>query len=159
MLNLLRYLKRTFNLTYVFISHDLDVVQYIADRVLVMYLGQIVEIGPADAIYRRPRHPYTRALLESRLDPDPRARVETRAAVGRSAQSDQSALRLPLPHPLSLRRGDLRRDGAGAGRMARSTRPILPRATWPIPRSGHSRAGSLPPSLTRLGRAEAVVSG
>ncbi|MFY8153352.1 MAG: ATP-binding cassette domain-containing protein, partial [Hyphomicrobiales bacterium] len=66
-LNLLRQLKRHFNLTYVFISHDLDVVQYISDRVLVMYLGEIVEIGPADAIYEHPKHPYTRALLASRL--------------------------------------------------------------------------------------------
>src|SRR5580692_2816583 len=76
-LNLLRHLKRQFNLTYVFISHDLNVVQYIADRVLVMYLGQIVEIGPAEAIYAQPKHPYTRALLDSRLDLDPIARVET----------------------------------------------------------------------------------
>jgi peptide/nickel transport system ATP-binding protein len=66
-LNLLRQLKRHFNLTYVFISHDLDVVQYISDRVLVMYLGEIVEIGPVDAIYDHPKHPYTRALLASRL--------------------------------------------------------------------------------------------
>ena len=81
-LNLLRYLKRHFNLTYVFISHDLNVVQYIADRVLVMYLGQIVEIGPADAIYARPRHPYTRALLASRLSLDPAERLEAAPITG-----------------------------------------------------------------------------
>ncbi|HXW23684.1 MAG TPA: ABC transporter ATP-binding protein, partial [Xanthobacteraceae bacterium] len=75
-LNLLRQLKRHFNLTYIFISHDLNVVQYISDRVLVMYLGQIVEIGPVDAIYRRPRHPYTRALLDSRLTMDPDDRID-----------------------------------------------------------------------------------
>ena len=74
-LNLLRQLKRHFNLTYVFISHDLNVVQYISDRVLVMYLGQIVEIGPVEEIYRRPRHPYTRALLDSRLSMNPDERV------------------------------------------------------------------------------------
>jgi peptide/nickel transport system ATP-binding protein len=74
-LNLLRHLKRHFNLTYVFISHDLDVVQYISDRVLVMYLGEIVEIGPVDAIYDHPKHPYTRALLASRLSFDPAERV------------------------------------------------------------------------------------
>ena len=65
-LNLLRALKRQFNLTYVFISHDLNVVQYISDRVLVMYLGRVVEIGPIEAIFERPLHPYTRALLASR---------------------------------------------------------------------------------------------
>ncbi|OYU49236.1 MAG: dipeptide/oligopeptide/nickel ABC transporter ATP-binding protein [Rhizobiales bacterium PAR1] len=75
-LNLLRHLKRHFNLTYVFISHDLDVVQYISDRVLVMYLGEVVEIGPVDAIYSAPKHPYTRALLASRLSFDPEDRVE-----------------------------------------------------------------------------------
>jgi peptide/nickel transport system ATP-binding protein len=75
-LNLLGSLKRHFNLTYVFISHDLAVVQYVSDRVLVMYLGQVVEIGPVAAIYDAPRHPYTRALLDSRLGMDPDARVD-----------------------------------------------------------------------------------
>ncbi|MDF2118872.1 ABC transporter ATP-binding protein [Roseiarcaceae bacterium H3SJ34-1] len=74
-LNLLAHLKREFNLTYLFISHDLNVVQYISDRVLVMYLGQVVEIGPVDDIYNAPRHPYSRALLESRLSMDPAQRV------------------------------------------------------------------------------------
>ena len=62
-LNLLRALKRQFNLTYLFISHDLNVVRYLSDRVLVMYLGRAVEIGPIDAVFERPLHPYTRALL------------------------------------------------------------------------------------------------
>ena len=56
-LNLLRQLKRSFNLTYVFISHDLNVVQYISDRVLVMYLGHVVELGPVEEIFSRPLHP------------------------------------------------------------------------------------------------------
>jgi peptide/nickel transport system ATP-binding protein len=75
-LNQLRYLKRHFNLTYVFISHDLNVVQYISDRVLVMYLGQVVEIGPVQGIYERAKHPYTRALLASRLSMDPDDRID-----------------------------------------------------------------------------------
>ena len=74
-LNLLAHLKREFDLTYLFISHDLNVVRYISDRVLVMYLGQVVEIGPVDAIYDAPWHPYSRALLESRLSMDPGERV------------------------------------------------------------------------------------
>jgi len=81
-LNLLRDLKRALNLTYLFISHDLNVVQYMSDRVLVMYLGQIVELGPAEAIYRRAKHPYTRALLDSRLAVDPDARIETAPIAG-----------------------------------------------------------------------------
>jgi len=81
-LNLLGFLKRHFNLTYIFISHDLHVVQFISDRVLVMYLGQVVEIGPVEAIYAAPKHPYTAALLASRLDMDPDARIETPPIVG-----------------------------------------------------------------------------
>jgi peptide/nickel transport system ATP-binding protein len=75
-LNLLRALKRQLNLTYVFISHDLNVVRYISDRVLVMYLGRVVELGPADAIFQRPLHPYTKALLASRPSMDPARRIE-----------------------------------------------------------------------------------
>lgn len=73
-LNLLLDLKEKFGLTYVFISHDLNVVQYVSDRVLVMYLGQVVEQGPMEAIYDRPAHPYTRALLASRPSMDPARR-------------------------------------------------------------------------------------
>ena len=73
-LNLLMDLKEKFGLTYVFISHDLNVVQYISDRVMVMYLGQVVEQGPVAAIYDRPAHPYTRALLASRPSMDPAQR-------------------------------------------------------------------------------------
>ena len=75
-LNLLRALKRQFNLTYVFISHDLGVVRYISDRVLVMYLGRVVELGPVDRIFERPQHPYTQALLASRPSMDPARRIE-----------------------------------------------------------------------------------
>jgi peptide/nickel transport system ATP-binding protein len=70
-LNLLLDLKEQFGLTYLFISHDLNVVQYVADRVMVMYLGRIAEIGPVDAIYNGAAHPYTAALLDSRPSMDP----------------------------------------------------------------------------------------
>jgi peptide/nickel transport system ATP-binding protein len=81
-LNLLRQLKRTLNLTYLFISHDLNVVRYISDRVLVMYLGQVVELGPAAEVFARARHPYTRALLGSRLSMDAGRRIEAPPLVG-----------------------------------------------------------------------------
>jgi len=73
-LNLLLDLKEEFDLTYVFISHDLNVVRFISDRVMVMYLGQVVEIGESEALFEAPRHPYTQALLSSipSLDPDQR---------------------------------------------------------------------------------------
>jgi peptide/nickel transport system ATP-binding protein len=73
-LNLLQDLRERLSLTYVFISHDLNVVRYVSDRVLVMYLGKVVEIGPVADIYESPRHPYTQALLDSRPSMDPRRR-------------------------------------------------------------------------------------
>jgi peptide/nickel transport system ATP-binding protein len=81
-LNLLRALKRQLNLTYIFISHDLNVVRYISDRVLVMYLGRVVELGPVDRIFEAPQHPYTRALLESRPSMDPERRIEEAPITG-----------------------------------------------------------------------------
>jgi len=73
-LNLLMDLKQDFGLTYLFISHDLQVVRHLSDRVMVMYLGQVAELGPTATLYDTPRHPYTRALLASMpsLDPDHR---------------------------------------------------------------------------------------
>jgi peptide/nickel transport system ATP-binding protein len=73
-LNLLGDLKESLNLTYLFISHDLNVVEYMSDRVMVMYLGRVVEAGPVESIYHHPPHPYTRALFASKptLDPDRR---------------------------------------------------------------------------------------
>jgi peptide/nickel transport system ATP-binding protein len=73
-LNLLADLKAELGLTYIFISHDLNVVRYMSDRVMVMYLGQVAEIGPVDALYSAPAHPYARALLAAMpsMDPDQR---------------------------------------------------------------------------------------
>lgn len=81
-LNLLQDLKTEFGLTYLFISHDLNVVQYISDQVLVMYLGKVVEIGPVQDVYDHPAHPYTRALLASMPSMDPRNRTRVPPIVG-----------------------------------------------------------------------------
>jgi len=92
-LNLLQDLKRDFNLTYLFIAHDLAVVRHISDRIAVMYVGKIVEMAGKDAIYENPFHPYTRALLQAIPIPDPHLRREYRQLEGE------------LPSPLNLPRG------------------------------------------------------
>jgi peptide/nickel transport system ATP-binding protein len=81
-LNLLLDLKAELGLTYLFISHDLNVVQYISDEVMVMYLGKIVEMGPVQSVYEQPAHPYTRALLASMPSMDPRRRTQAAPIVG-----------------------------------------------------------------------------
>ena len=88
-INLMQDLQQEFGLSYIFISHDLSVVRHISDRIFVMYLGNIVEAGPADQIYRRPLHPYSRILLAAVPRPDPDAR---------RARADR--LRDELPSPL-----------------------------------------------------------
>jgi len=70
-LNLLQRLQQQFNLTYLFVSHDLSVVRHVADRIAVMYLGKIVELSDRDELYVAPKHPYTKALLSAVPIPDP----------------------------------------------------------------------------------------
>ena len=73
-LNLLQDLQKEFDLTYVFVAHDLSVVQHICDRIAVMYVGKMIEVGENRELFSRPRHPYTEALLRSVPKPDPRLR-------------------------------------------------------------------------------------
>ena len=81
-INLMADLKKEFNLAYVFISHDLSVVEHISDRIAVMYLGTIVELAPAERFCVSPRHPYTAALLRAVPMPDPRRKTEPFAMEG-----------------------------------------------------------------------------
>ncbi len=80
-LNLILDLQRDLGLSYLFIAHNLAVVKHVSDRIAVMYLGRIVELGQADALYARPRHPYTRALIAAIPKPEP-ARARAPVAVG-----------------------------------------------------------------------------
>ena len=89
-INLMQDLQEEFGLSYIFISHDLSVVRHISDRIFVMYLGNIVDAGPADQVYNRPMHPYSRMLLSAVPRPDPDAR---RSRIAR--------LRDDLPSPLN----------------------------------------------------------
>ena len=73
-INLLSDLRERFGLTMLFISHDLDVVEYLCDRIVVLYLGKIMEVAPAGELVRAPQHPYTQALLDASPRPDPEVR-------------------------------------------------------------------------------------
>ena len=79
--NLLEELQREFELTYLFIAHDLAVVRHISDRIAVMYLGQIVELAPADDLYDNPLHPYTISLLSAIPIPDPEVERDARRSI------------------------------------------------------------------------------
>jgi peptide/nickel transport system ATP-binding protein len=141
-LNLLSDLRAQLNLTYVFISHDLNVVRYIADRVLVMYLGKVVEVAPSDLLFTQPRHPYSRALIASApsLDPDRRTMVAPMAGDPPNPLTPPSGcrfrLRCPLAEDVCARVEPTLTSIAGstasevACHMAR-------------PESGHSRGGHL----------------
>ena len=92
-INLLKDLQRQFNLTYLFIAHDLNVVEYISDRVAVMYLGYVVELASSEKIYKKPLHPYTQALLSAIPQPDPKYK------------KDRILLKGDIPSPVNLPSG------------------------------------------------------
>jgi len=111
-LNLLSDLRTQFNLTYLFIAHNLSVVQYFCDRIGVMYLGKLVEVAPVDVLYANPQHPYSVALLSAIPVPDPRVRKKEAGAEGRRSVSGQPAHRLQVSHALLAARA-----ARQAGRM------------------------------------------
>jgi oligopeptide transport system ATP-binding protein len=92
-INLVQDLKAAYGLAILFIAHDLNMVRHLSDRVAVMYLGRIVEVGGVEAVYRTPKHPYTQALLEAVPVPDPEARRERHLLAGE------------LPSPVDLPSG------------------------------------------------------
>ncbi|WP_158047717.1 ABC transporter ATP-binding protein [Skermanella pratensis] len=121
-LNLLKDLKEKLGLTYLFVSHNLAVVDYIADRIMVMCQGRIVEVATRAALFRNPVHPYTRALLAAVPDPDPECRLDLEV-LGEGRASDPGAWPAPFTidgtaHPGMIDLGD--------GHLVRATaRPAL----------------------------------
>ena len=117
-LNLFEELRQQLDLTIIFISHQLSVISHISDVVAIMYLGRIVEIGPTAEVFARPRHPYTRGLLDANPAPDPAKRHQEPALSGGAALSSCPSDRLPLPFPLPLRNRVVRdgRSRADGGR-------------------------------------------
>ena len=99
-INLLAQLQEQMDLSYLFIGHDLSVVEHISDRVAVMYLGRIVEMASSEELYTNPRHPYSQALLSAVPLPDPDARREENPASGGRAEPHRPAFRLQLSPPL-----------------------------------------------------------
>jgi peptide/nickel transport system ATP-binding protein len=81
-INLLADLRERLSLTMLFISHDLDVVEYLCDRVVVLYLGKVMEVATTDELFARPAHPYTQALLAASPKPDPEMATERIALKG-----------------------------------------------------------------------------
>ncbi len=140
-LDLMLALKRDFDLTYLYITHDLATAKFFCDRIAIMYLGRIVEIGPSEAIYEDPKHPYTQALLRAIPEPDPRRSVPRDLPRGEVPDAARPPLGCSF-HPRcpkrvrDLRLGDARpaatcsrRAGRGWGRP--STRPSgRCSATW-----------------------------
>ena len=116
-LNLFMELRRDLGLTYLFISHDLGVVEHLSDRVVIMYLGRIVEMAPTEELFRAPNHPYTQALLEE----VPRLDARKRAFHRSTARSPRRSIRPPAA--TSIRAARMRCRAARSRRPGSRSRP------------------------------------
>ena len=129
-LNLLMDLQEEFSLSYLFITHDLAVARHICDRLTVMYLGKIMELGETEQIFRRPKHPYTRALLSAIPHPEPNLDVERTILTGGLPDPRKTAFGLSIPYPLSGGGASVPDRGAAAqGVSGRASRCLPPRMT------------------------------
>ena len=140
-LNLMLDLQREHGLTYLFISHDLSVVRYMADVIGVMYLGKLVEVGPADGVYSAPVHPYTRGLIDTVPVADPvLERAKEHQGVRGELPGGRTPVRLPFPYPLPPGPGPVR-GGKAAVAPVHGRRPPG-RLSLPALRAGPQRLGA-----------------
>ena len=125
-LNLLVDLQAQQKVSYLFISHDLNVVHYLSDRIAVLYLGRLMEIGPSDAVFSGPHHPYTEALLSANpsLEEQGTERIRLRGELP-SASNLPSGMRVPYALPAQDRR-HLRARGAATRTGGRAARDSMP---------------------------------
>ena len=140
--NLLGELKESMGLTMLFIAHDLSMVRYVSDRMAVMYLGSMIELGRSNDVFFHPKHPYTQMLVGSNPEPDPRHGTRSRAHGGtrRDTVAGQHSTRLPFRQPLPEGDGRMPRNHPGAQERLRPRRqgtgspdrlpPVLKRNTW-----------------------------
>ena len=140
-INLFEDLKRRLGLSLLFISHDIAVMEYISDRIAVVYLGRVMEIGPTAAICSNPRHPYTEALLSAVPNPDPTRKKQRIVLEGDVPNAIAPPVRLRLSYPLPLRDRRVRARGAAAsGRGPRAPGPPASGTTSRRCRPDHRRA-------------------
>ena len=130
-INLLVELQSRHGMSMLFVSHDLAVVRHVCDRVAVMYLGRLAELAPGDALYARPRHPYTRALLAAVPEPDP----------GIQRAKARTPLAGEVPSPANPPAG-CRFDTAAQWPSTSALAGFQPGASWVIARSGRPWLGS-----------------
>ena len=135
-LNLMAELREREGVSILYITHDLASARYLADRVIVMYAGHVVEVGPAEQVLASPRHPYTQLLLSA--VPDPRAALEPDALFGRrrAAEGRQPVGRVPLRAPLPNRHRPVPQHHSVAGRGRARAVGRLPRGSGAGRRQG-----------------------
>ena len=145
-INLLERLQDEFDLTYLFIAHDLAVVRHISDRIAVMYLGMVVEVSPADELYENPLHPYTISLLSAVPIPDPEVELKRKPVRSRATCPARPIRRPPAGSTRAVRT---------SSRVAAATRSpsfgSSPRGTRSLV-TGRSRSGRVSSSRTRSSR-------
>ena len=140
-LQLFPELRERFALTYMFISHDLAVVRLMSQRIAVMYLGRVVELGATEQVFAEPRHPYTQSLLAAVPVVGGRRVTDDFCARGRAAEPGRLAKRLPLPAALPARAGKMRGNRAGTAPPAGRPAGGVPSAVTVATRSDDPESG------------------